>query len=130
MRSAGRTLVGQWSITEPFAGRYRRVINFGGRPYWCMFDYTVTPAPASSPVEVSLAGDADAESREWFPHLYRGIMRGYEAAHERRQQLVGIWIEVRKVYTHPIDTTAPGCEQYGFAFVFDVVCRRSVPIPE
>jgi hypothetical protein len=81
-------------------------------------------------VEIGLAGDADAVSAEWFPHLQQGMLRGLEAAREHGREWVGVRVEVRKVHTHPTDTTARGCERYGFEFALDELPRRGVRLPE
>lgn len=118
----------RWTVMESFTGRYRRLINHGGLSFWCMFDYSVTLDPEANAVVVSLNSEADSKSQEWFPHLHRGIMRGCEMSTERGRELMGIRIEISKIYTHPIDTTADSCEQYGLHFILDEVDSRSVPV--
>jgi len=93
-----------------------------------MFDFAVLPAPECSAVEVWLAADADPVSAEWFPCLQRGMLRGLATAREHGREWFGVRIEVRKVHTHPTDTTARGCESYGFSFALDELPRRGVPI--
>jgi len=122
--------VERWTVTESFAGRHRPHIVHGGKPYWCMFDYAVSPVPECDGVEVCLAAGADEGTAEWFPHIRRGILRGYEAARNHGREPVGIRVEIRKVHTHPIDTTAPGCERYGYSFMVDLVQHRCVKLPE
>ena len=65
-----------YTISEPIADRFRLHINFGGGGYWCMFDFAVHPAPNVDGVGVEIAGAADAETVEWFPHLKRGMEAG------------------------------------------------------
>jgi hypothetical protein len=122
--------VERWTIAEPSDGRYRLHINHGGRPDWCMFEFAVLPAPASSEVEVGLAADADPASAEWFPHLRRGMLRGLAAAREHGRKWAGARVEVRKVHTHPVDTTAHGCERYAFTFVVEELPARGVRLPD
>lgn len=120
----------RWTIAEPFEGRYRRIINFGGRGYWCMFDFVVRPDVSCDRVEVELADSSDAESVEWFPHLRRGMLRAVDEVLASGRKWVGVRVVVRKVYTHSVDTTAYGCEQYGHAFVYHKLEDRGVRIPE
>lgn len=120
----------RWTVAEPSDGRYRLHINHGGTPYWCMFDFAVRPVPDGGGVEVGLIGGADADSAEWFPHLRQGMLRGLEAAREHGREWVGVWVEVRKIHTHPAATTARGCERYGFGFVWDELPHRGVQVPE
>jgi hypothetical protein len=122
--------VERWTIAEPSDGRYRLHINHGGTPYWCMFDFAILPAPDRVGVEFALAIQADSVSAEWFPHLHRGMLRGLETAREYGREWVGVRIEVRRVHTHPTDTTARGCERYGFSFVLDELWSRGVQLPE
>jgi hypothetical protein len=122
--------VEQWTIAEPSDGRFRLHINHGGRPYWCMFDFTVSPMPKCSGVEVVLSADADSVSAEWFPYLRQGMLRGLETAREHGREWVAIRVEVRKVHTHPTDTTARGCERYGFNFVLHELPQRGVQLAE
>ncbi len=119
-----------WTIPEPLVGRFRLHIQFGGQPFWCMFDYVLTPAPLNEPVEVTLAEGADFVSQEWFPHIRRGIVRGLAEAEERVRELVGVRVEIQKVYDHLVDTTSQGCELYGQRFADDLVWRRSLPVEE
>ncbi|WP_020475680.1 hypothetical protein [Zavarzinella formosa] len=120
----------RWTITEASDGRYRLHINHGGKPFWCMFDFTVRPAPGCDGVEFVLASDADPMSAEWFPHLHRGMLCGLDTARVHGRVWAGARVEVRKVHTHPIDTTARGCEFYGFNFVLDVLPCRGVRLSE
>jgi hypothetical protein len=93
-----------------------------------MFDFAVSPAPECSGVEVGLAADADPESVKWFPHLRRGMLRGLETAREHGREWVRVRVEIRKVHTHPIDTTARGCDRYGFGFALDELPHRGVQL--
>ena len=120
----------RWTLGQLLAGRYRLHIQFGGRPFWCMFDYAVTPAPESEAVEIALANVADLVSVEWFPHLKRGMEQGLAEAEQRGRRLVGVRITVQKVHEHPTDTTAYGCERYGWSFADDLVWHRAVPVAE
>jgi hypothetical protein len=122
--------VERWTIAEPSHGRNRLHINYGGRPYWCMFDFAVVPAPGTDGVEVGLAADADAASAEWSPHLRRGMLRGLEADREQGREWVAVRVEVRKIHAHPVDTTVRGCERYGFTFILEELPARGVPLPE
>jgi hypothetical protein len=58
------------------------------------------------------------------------MLRGLEADRELGRVWSGVRVEVRKVYTHPTDTTARGCERYGFSFVLDELPYRGVQLPE
>lgn len=120
----------RWTMTKPTEGQYRLCINHGGKPFWCMFDYAVLLAPECDGVEIGLANDADAISAEWFPHLQRGMLQGLARLHESDDELFGMRVEIRKIYTHLTDTTARGCESYGRSFVWDVLRCGSVQIPE
>jgi hypothetical protein len=95
-----------------------------------MFDFAVRPAPECGGVEIGLTADADPVSAEWFPHLRQGMLRGLETAREHGREWAGVRVEVRKVHTHPIDTTTRGCERYGFEFALDELPRRGVQLPE
>jgi hypothetical protein len=53
-----------------------------------------------------------------------------EAAREHGRAWAGVWVEVRQVHAHPTDTTARGCERYGFEFALDELPRRGVRLPE
>ena len=79
-------------------------------------------------MEIALAASADDVSVEWFPHLRRGMLRGAEWDHERGVEWAGVRVEIRKIYTHPIDTTARGCEFHGVSFIGDLR-KRSVMLP-
>ena len=120
----------RWTVAELSDGRYRLHINHGGTPFWCMFDFEVQPAPECGGVDVQLAADADSLSAEWFPYLRQGMLRGLEKAREHGREWAGVRVEVRKVHTHPTDTTARGCERYGFSFVLDELPRRGMQLPE
>lgn len=118
----------QWTIAEPSDGRYRRHINFGGKPYWCMFDFAVLPAPECCGVEFVLASDPDPVSAEWFPHWKSGMLRGLETAREHGREWTGTRIEIHEVHTHSIDMTVLACERYGFSFVLDELPRGGMQI--
>ena len=118
------------TVLEPLEGRYRLHIQFGGRPYWCMFDYVVSPQ-VDDGVEIVLAATApDAVSSHWFPHIRKGMIRGLAEAEERGRRLVGVRIEVQKVFQHDVDTTEQGCERYGSSFMTSLIWDRSAPVPE
>jgi hypothetical protein len=119
--------VGRWTIAETFEGRYRPHINHGGKPFYCAFDYTASPAPEVGGIEVELADEADRESAEWFPHLRAGMMQAWRASRERGRELVGIRVVVRRVSTHPIVTTACACERYGRSFIYYLSGRALSP---
>jgi hypothetical protein len=51
--------VEQCTIPEPITGRFRLLINFGGRAFWCMFDYAARPAPRVDGVGVEITRAAD-----------------------------------------------------------------------
>lgn len=120
----------RWTIAKPSDGRYRRHINHGGAPYWCMFDFAVRPVPDCGGVGVELAADADPVSAKWFAHLRQGILRGLEAARAHGREWAGMRVEVCKVHAHPTDTTPLGCERYGFTFVHDELPHHGVQIAE
>ena len=117
-----------WTVRESHGARYRLMINHGGQSYWCMFDYLVSPTPGNGQTEIELSADADAVSIKWFPHLRNGMLRGLVEERERGRELVGTRIEVQKVYEHSVDTTARGCETYGFNFVIDLMSGKAVPV--
>lgn len=116
------------TVAECSDGRFRLIVNHGGSPYWCMFDFAVLPVPGE--VHIVLSADAEDVSAEWFPHIRQGMLRGLEAARENGREWIGVRIEIRKIHTHPIATSPRGCERYGFMFVFDELPRRGVPVPE
>ena len=120
----------RWTIAKLLSGRFRLHIQFGGRPFWCMFDYAVTPVPEVEAVAIVLAAGPDLVSAEWFPHLRRGIVRGLAEAEKRGRRLIGVRVTVRKFYEHPTDTTAYGCERYGRSFAHDLVWHQAVPAAE
>jgi hypothetical protein len=121
----------RWTVIEPSEGRYKIHINFGGPiHYWCQFDFAVEPAPEVEGVEIRLAADADSVAAEWFPHLRAGMIRGLENAPKYGRTWQHARIEVRKVIAHSIDTTAYGCEQYGFRFVTTELPHRGVRVGE
>src|SRR5689334_18483656 len=64
-----RAPVERWTLKELLTGRYRLHIQFGGRPFWCMFDYAAAPTQGSEAVEIVLADGADLVSAIWFPPL-------------------------------------------------------------
>ena len=108
----------QWTVSEPFEGLFRMHINFGGsEPFWCMFDFAVSPDASLREVDVKLAADADAETVKWFIPLRRGIMRAVARQREEGREYVGIRIVVSKIHAYDIDTTEKGCERYGAMFV-------------
>lgn len=117
-----------WTVREPLSGRYRLMINFGGRPYWCMFDYAVLPVSDVHLVRIELSAGTDDVSRKWFPHLRQGMICGLMEAQERGRRLVGTRVEVQKVYEHSVDTTAHGCERYGHSFICDLIWKRAVQV--
>jgi hypothetical protein len=121
-----RSLVERWTIKESLGGRYQPHIQFGGRAFWCMFDYVVGPEPESDKVEIVLADGADLVSVSWFPHLKQGMEQGLSEAEQNGRRLAGVHITIQKIYEHPIDTTAYGCKRYGQSFVRDVVCYHAV----
>jgi hypothetical protein len=120
----------RWTLTQSFSGRYRLHIQFGGRPFWCMFDYAAAPEPLSEGVEITLADGADRVSADWFPHLKRGMEQGLAEAEQRGRRLVGVRVTVQKIHEHPVDTTAYGCERYGCSFTNALVWHRAVPVAE
>jgi hypothetical protein len=117
-----------WTVRESLAGRYRLFINFGGKPYWCMFDYAVSPTHGNELAAIEITADADNVTQKWFPDIRQGMLRGFAEERERGREFVGIRIEVRKVHEHPIDTTARGCERYGASFVRDLLSSNAVPV--
>jgi hypothetical protein len=121
--------VGRWTIAERFEGRYRPYISHGGKPFYCAFDYTASPAPEVGGVEVDLAGEADPESAKWFPHLRRGMQQKWWMDCELGRELVGIRVVVRRVSVHPIATTDCACERYG-RFFMDHLSRRAIRLAD
>jgi hypothetical protein len=120
--------VERWKIPDVLAGRYRRHINFGGRGYWCMFDYTARPASGLDTLMVEVAEGADADTARWFPHLKRGMESGWRVLQDHYGRLlVGVRVEVTKVYAHLVDTTPLGCERYGSEFIEGLGRFRAVP---
>ena len=118
-----------WTIYEPLEGRYRLLINFGGRGFWCEFDYLVLHAEGLEGVEVVHPATPDGELRTWFPSISRGIDRAIQTFREKGRLIVMFHIEITKVYTHPVSTTEHGCESYGFRFFHDIVQRHGRRIP-
>jgi len=119
----------QWTISEPHTDRFRLSIDFGGRPYWCMFDYIVAPVPACEGIEIVIRADPNADTEQWFPDLKRGMEMGWASLREESGQLLtGVRITVTKIHTHPVDTTARGCERYGWAFIVELVRSRAVQV--
>lgn len=114
------------TIVEPHADRFRMHINFGGRPFWCMFDYAVEPAPGREGMRVVMAAGADQDTVRWFDDLRRGMETGWAELQRDGLLLTGVRVVVTKIHAHPIDTTAAGCERYGRAFVMDLARRRTV----
>ncbi len=83
-----------------------------------MFDYAVTSVPGRDGIEIVAGADADAETVRWFPDLKRGMEAGWLMLQEHHARvLTGVRIEVTKIHTHPVDTTARGCEVYGSRFI-------------
>ena len=120
----------RWTIAEPQADRFRLHINFGGRSFWCMFDYAVAPEPGREGIEVVAGADADAETVRWFPDLKRGMETGWLILQEHDGRLLsGVRVEVTKIHTHPVDTTAQGCEWYGRIFIVQLGPDRAVRQP-
>jgi hypothetical protein len=108
-------------------GRCRIHINNGGVGPWCSFDFIVNRQLNLTGVEVSTPNDTDEETQTWFPHVKRGILYGIEdlnAHYERR--LVQSDIQITHVYSHPVDTTAEGCERYGRLWVIGFGLSDSV----
>lgn len=120
----------RYTIAERLEGRYRLHINHGGQPFWCMFDYVISPDSQSGDAEIHLATGADSETIVWFAHLRRGMLAGLERASIYGQQWVGVRIEVRKVFSHPIDTTAQACEYYGLRFVHEELSRHGLRLSD
>ena len=118
----------RWTIPEPQAGRYRLHINFGGPGFWCMFDYAARPDPAVEGIAVAVGGSADPDTADWFPHLKRGMDEGWRTLRDDfGRVLTGVRVVVTKVHTHPVATTARGCEYYGSEFVLEFGRYRAVP---
>ena len=70
--------------------------------------------PDLSCVSVAIGQEADSETKKWFPHVERGIVSGIAVLHEHYERLlVQSLIEIPHIYSHPIDTTAAGCERFG-----------------
>ena len=118
-----------WTLKELLAGRYRLHIQFGGRPFWCMFDYSAAPT-GSEAVEIVLADGADLVSAAWFPDLKRGMESGLAEAEQRGRRLIAVRVTVQKVHAHDVDTTAFGCERYGWSFADTLVWHWAVPTVE
>jgi hypothetical protein len=95
-----------------------------------MFDYRMRPAPECVGMEIALAVGADAVTAELFPHLSRGMFRGLTSEIEQGRVWTGVRVEVQKIHTHPIDTTAQGCERYGFSFATHELRFRGLLIHE
>jgi hypothetical protein len=92
-----------------------------------MFDYAIHPSPTQEGIDIILEPAADSGTVNWFPHLRRGMERGWmELQTHHKRFLTGIQVTVEKIHTHPIDTTPAGCEYYGFTFIGDVAEQRAV----
>jgi hypothetical protein len=114
-----------WTVAVWSKDEYRLHINFGGPDrYWCRFDFQVMSSRELDGVEVRLAADADSVTTEWFPHLQRGMLQGFEESRRRGRAWVRLLIFVDKITAHPVDTTAFGCEQYGRHFVLEGLPSR------
>ena len=110
-----------WTIPEGLTGKYRPHINFGDRGFWCEFDYAVAHVSHLEGIEVVHTKTDDEETREWFPSIKRGVERAFQSLLEQGRMITAVRVEISKVYTHPVDTTASGCESYGFRFLHDIV---------
>lgn len=122
--------VERWPLRQALAGCYRLSIQFGGSPFWCMFDYAATLEPGTEAVEIVLNDGADLVAADWFPHLKQGMELGLSEAEERGRRLVGVRVTVQKIHEHPTDTTAYGCARYGWSFSNELVWYRAVPVQE
>ena len=121
----------RWTITERLADRFRLSINFGGRAFWCMFDYIASADPEVDGIEVLTSATVDSDTAEWFPHIKRGMEEGREQLKKHYGRLLtGVRIEVTKIHTHPIDTTVHGCERYGSEFIVQLGRNHAVRLPE
>src|SRR5687768_889530 len=126
MLCSGGTAVDRWTIAEPHAGRFRLHINFGGRGFWCMFDYAAAPVPGLEGIHVAIGAAPDADTVRWFPDLKRGMESGWAALQEHYERLLtGVRIVVTRIHAHPTDTTAQGCERYGRSFIVELGRHRA-----
>jgi hypothetical protein len=114
------------TLSKAFAGHYRPIVEHGGRPTWCSFEFAMSPLPECKTIEVSIAADADGKTVEWFPHIQRGMLRECAALRDEGSELSGIRVEIRKIHTHAIDTTAACCERYGRDFVLQLLRHHCV----
>jgi hypothetical protein len=114
---------GQWTISKPFEVTFKFIVDGGGITTYCAFDVAVSLAPEYHGGIIELAVEADAESVEWFPHVYRGMLRGLEIAQEDGYELVGIRIVITKIHTHDIATTECACERNGSMFIRHLCSR-------
>jgi hypothetical protein len=122
----------RYMLAEPFSGRYRRSINHGGPPYWCEFDYIVTPAAGVDGIDVVCPRALDRPSATYFPHVKRGMKEGWETLKRTGRHLTGVRVEIVKIYVHPSDTlenSARGCRNYGQSFVVDLGTYHCVQVP-
>ncbi|KPL91634.1 hypothetical protein [Herpetosiphon geysericola] len=106
-----------WRITTPLSGRFAPRINHAGRPFWCAFDYHVVDDPTSDRLMVVASQAAVAPTLTWFPQLRAGMQACWQQLADDGVLLVGVWITIEQIATHPIDTTAQGCHYYGSAFL-------------
>ncbi len=120
----------RWTIPHPLSGRFRLHINFGGPGFWCMFDHRTTPDQHVDGVEVSVSAAADADTRAWFLHIRRGMETGEQWLQEHHGRLLtGVRVEITKVHTHAVATTAVGCERYGKEFIYELGRYQAGPLP-
>lgn len=95
-----------------------------------MFDYAIAPVPGQEGFKVVAGADADEETVRWFPDLKRGMEAGWLILQERYARFLnGVRVEVTKIHTHPVDTTAQGCERYGSMFIEQLGRDRAVREP-
>lgn len=118
---------GLWTLWQPFEKQVQYIVDSHGIHLLCRFNVAVSLIPESQVVEIELSPEADAESKEWFPHLFGGMLRGLEEAHEREREMVGIHIMVKNINTHPMTTTEEFCEMSGSLFVSHELVENAIP---
>ncbi|WP_110515413.1 hypothetical protein [Herpetosiphon llansteffanensis] len=107
----------RWQIATPLSGCFSPRINYAGRPFWCAFDYHVVNEPTLDRLMVVASQAATEPTLIWFPQLRAGMEACWQQLANDGVLFVGVCITIEHIATHPIDTTAQGCQYYGSAFL-------------
>lgn len=109
-----RGFVAQSDEGSALSGRWRPIIDTGRAPIFGGFDYVVTRTSNS---DVTITGDLDDAVQAWLPSIAKGI-RGAIGTRDD-----GLWVHIRDVLVHPIDTTPEGMQSIAARFVWNVIDR-------